>query len=329
MRWGEKAGNSVAARRHHYVPKCYLNSFAVENPVKKKPDMLVFDAVEKRCFRTSPDNVALEKDFNTIDLEGHELDAFENAIASVESDIGPALQRIIANESLEEENDKTLLLNLIGLLHIRNPRFREIKRSLHDRIQKAVLGLALSSKEMWDSQARQAKAAGAIPADADTDYETIKKLYKPEDLKAVIPNEVQIVEEMDQFDHALPLLFDRNWVLVKSPENCPGFVTCDHPVSLTWSEPQPVRRSLGLKTKGTEILFPVSPKLAVVGAYELEEGKMDFTAEQVASANGTTILNAQRQVYSKGHDFTYQIDQQKGPKVGTNLILDEQFEGNP
>jgi hypothetical protein len=318
---------ALVARRHHYVPKCYLNSFAVENPVKKKPDMLVFDAAEKKCFRTSPDNVALEKDFNTIDVEGHKPDAFENAMASVESDIGPALQRIIAKESLEDENDRTLLLNLIGLLHIRNPRFREVKRSLQDRVQKAILGMALSSKEVWDSQVRQVKAAGAIPADADTDYETIKKTYKPEDLKAVIPNEAQIVGEMDQFDHALPLLFDRKWVLGKAAADSAGFVTCDHPVSLTWSEPQPVRRPLGLKTKGTEILFPVSPRFAVVGAYELEDGKMDFTAEQVASANGTTILNAQRQVYSKGHDFRYQIDQKKDSRLGADLIGDEQFKG--
>jgi hypothetical protein len=28
----------VVARRHHYVPKCNLNAFPVENPVKKNPD---------------------------------------------------------------------------------------------------------------------------------------------------------------------------------------------------------------------------------------------------------------------------------------------------
>jgi Protein of unknown function (DUF4238) len=113
----------MVARRHHYVPKCYLNSFSIENDRKK--NLLVFDAIDRKHFKTAPDNVALERDFNTIDLEGHPPDAFEKAMASVESDIGPALTRIVGAKSLANENDRTLLLNLIGLLHIRNPRFRE------------------------------------------------------------------------------------------------------------------------------------------------------------------------------------------------------------
>jgi Protein of unknown function (DUF4238) len=58
----------MVARRHHYVPKCYLNSFSVESDGKKKRELFVFDAVDRKRFRTVPANVALERDFNTIDL---------------------------------------------------------------------------------------------------------------------------------------------------------------------------------------------------------------------------------------------------------------------
>ena len=85
----------MVARRHHYVPKCYLNSFAAPKKGKQKPEVLSFDATQRKCFRTATDNVALEKDFNTIDLEGHPPDAFEKALAEVESEIAPALVRII------------------------------------------------------------------------------------------------------------------------------------------------------------------------------------------------------------------------------------------
>jgi hypothetical protein len=84
----------MVAKRHHFVPKCYLESFSVKNPRKKKSNLYAFDAVERKVFRPAPDNVALQTDFNTIDLDGHEPDAFERAMASVESDIGPALVRI-------------------------------------------------------------------------------------------------------------------------------------------------------------------------------------------------------------------------------------------
>jgi hypothetical protein len=67
---------------------------------KQKPELLAFDAIEGKCFRTAPDNVALQNDFDTIDLEGHPPHALEQAMASVESKIGPALLRIIEAKSL-------------------------------------------------------------------------------------------------------------------------------------------------------------------------------------------------------------------------------------
>jgi hypothetical protein len=236
----------MVARRHHYVPKCYLKSFAVETD-RKNRELFVFDALERKRFKTAPDNVALERDFNTIDLEGHPPDAFEKAMASVESEIGPALTRIVETGSLANGDDRTLLLNLICLLHIRDPRFRELKRALQENAAKRILDIALSSREMWDSQVKRAQEDGFIPKDAETDYEKVKESYKAEDYKAIVPVGAHIVSEMDTFDHALPLLFERKWVVMKAPEGSPGFITCDHPVCLTWSDPQNSHLPLGLK----------------------------------------------------------------------------------
>src|ERR1700681_4973592 len=105
----------MVARRDHYVPKCYLNSFASPKKGKQKLELLSFDAIKKKCFRTAPDNVALEKDFNTIDLDGHPPDAFEQALAEVESEIGPALLRIVDAKSLASAQDREWLFRLIAL----------------------------------------------------------------------------------------------------------------------------------------------------------------------------------------------------------------------
>jgi len=156
----------------------------------------------------------------------------------------------------------------------------------------------------------------------------MKEAYETENYKAIVPIGVHVASEMDTFNHALPLLFDRKQVLMKAPEESPGFITCDHPVCLTWSEPQHLRLPLGLKTKGTEVLFPISPKLAVVGAFELENGEADVSDLDVASANGTIALNAQRQVYAGRDDFKYQIDQTQPPRPASDLIVDERFKGS-
>jgi Protein of unknown function (DUF4238) len=316
----------MVAKRHHYVPKCYLESFATKTSKKKKSSLWVFDAADRKSFKTAPDNVALQTDFNTIDVEGHAPDAFENAMASVESDIGPALTRIIAAKNLDNEEDKALLLNLIGLLHIRNPRLRERFRNFRERVGKAIMSMALSTRQMWESQVKKAQEAGYIAKDADTDYDKHKDA-NPDDYRLEVANEEHIRTEMHVFDHILPGLFDRKWVLVKAPQGSPGFVTSDHPVCLYWSEPDPKRGRIspGLKHKGTEIIFPISPDLAVVGAYELENGVADFTDEEVASFNGTIALHAQRQVYARTNDFNYQIDQSQPARKASKLTSDERF----
>jgi hypothetical protein len=315
----------MVARRHHYVPQCYLKAFAVTYKRKQKPHLLAFDAVEAQCFRVAPDKVALETDFNTINLEGHPPDAFEQALASVESDIGPALVRIVEAKSLANAQDREQLLTLIALLYTRNPRFREINRALNETVAKRVAAVALSSREKWDREVKRAQAAGAIASDAVVDYDTIKQSYKPENLRLELANEAQIMTELEAFDHVLTGLRERKWVLIKALEGSPGFVTCDHPVSLVGLEPPAGRRTLGLKTPGTKIFFPLTPELAVTGNLEGENGEGEFTNDEVASANGTTVLNAQRQVYAKTSDFRFQIDSQHPPRDASALLTDENF----
>jgi hypothetical protein len=163
-------------------------------------------------------------------------------MASVESEIGPALLRIVEAESLANSQDRELLLTLIALLHTRNPRFREINRALHEGLAKRMLDVALSSRTRWDAEMKKAQAAGVIAADAVVDYDTIKQSYKSNDHTLNLANEAHILTELQAFEHALPALRERKWVLVKAPEGNPGFVTGDHPVSLVWSAPPAVER---------------------------------------------------------------------------------------
>jgi Protein of unknown function (DUF4238) len=239
----------MVAKRHHFVPKCYLESFSVKNAKKKKSSLYAFDAMERKVFRAAPDNIALQTDFNTIDLEGHTPDAFENAMASVESDIGPALVRIVAAKSLMNEDDRTLLLNLIGLLHIRNPKQRERFRGVRERVAKGILDIALSSSQMWESQVKKAKEAGYMPADADTDYDKVKRDYNPGDYKIEVPNVENIRTEMETFDHILPLLFARKWLTASRTTACSCHATLRRKArSLPTSTPTSARHGTSRKT---------------------------------------------------------------------------------
>jgi hypothetical protein len=57
------------ARKHHYVPRCYLKNFSVRRK-KGKPQVQVFDKKDGRAFPSAIDNIAAERDFNTVNVEG-------------------------------------------------------------------------------------------------------------------------------------------------------------------------------------------------------------------------------------------------------------------
>jgi hypothetical protein len=58
---------------------------------------------------------------------------------------------------------------------------------------------------------------------------------------------------------------------------------------------------------------------------EGENGEATFTDDEVSSANGTTVLNAQRQVYASRGDFRYQIDRMQAPRAASDLVADQRF----
>src|SRR4051812_29790680 len=97
----------MTARRHHYVPQCYLKGFCRH---RGKPKLFVVDTKHLRTFSTPPANVAVERDFHAVDIEGVPTDALENSFAQFESDLSRSLERIIATRSISDKVDRANLL---------------------------------------------------------------------------------------------------------------------------------------------------------------------------------------------------------------------------
>lgn len=83
----------MTARNHHFVPQCYLKGFARH---RNKPKVRVIDLRQRKTFETNPKNIAAERDFNRVEIAGHPPDAIEAAFSRFESQLAPALDRIIA-----------------------------------------------------------------------------------------------------------------------------------------------------------------------------------------------------------------------------------------
>jgi hypothetical protein len=130
--------------------------------------------------------------------------------------------------------------------------------------------------------------------------------------------------ELSAIDKILPLLFARKWLLLRAPKGSSGFVTCDYPACLMWSGPE--RRNNffppGHGLHGTQLVFPVSRELAIIGAFDLFDEERDADENLIAQVNTTIIAHAERQFYARDGEFVYLSPYRGKIMRGTEIIKD-------
>jgi hypothetical protein len=205
----------MAARKHHWVPQCYLRGFAVERK-KGKHQVIAFDKVERRQFPASIADVAAERDFMAVDIVGHPPDAVETALAQFEDEFAVSLRNTFVAREFASDDDYNNILNFICLIHVRNPRMREMMRDFTERVGKGALSMMMATKERWDGHIRQVKKAGYLPADAETDYTKFQHLDLNH-FRFETDTTTHISRELELFNSILPYFFERNWSILRAP----------------------------------------------------------------------------------------------------------------
>lgn len=296
----------MTARHHHYLSQCYLKGFT--NGGGKKSKLIVIDVLEKRHFETIPRNVGGVRDFNRIEADGVDPNVLEDALAKFEWAAATALREIGEGASFDGES-RILVLNLVALFAIRSPEMREHWRKFRADIAERIMDLALASKERWESQVRRMKEAGIEVNDAVT-YEDIKKFHEGKKYTFEVATEHHIRMEFVGIEAILPYLNQRKWLLVRSTEESGPFITTDNPVNLTWREPGKVpplfRDSPGYGMKDTQVYFPLSRSMALIGEFDGHEGEVTGTRELISLLNTRMLMFAYKQVYAPKLTFWFQ-----------------------
>jgi hypothetical protein len=187
------------------------------------------------------------------------------------------------------------------------------------------MDLATATPERWDAHMRRAKTDGFLPADAAADYERMREFVERGEYRIETMPSRHLQMEMQNFEKILPLIFNRKWMLFKTPANSTGFLTSDHPVCLMWADPAK-RRGFwppGLGLARTQLLFPISNGLAAIGAFEIDETEIDADDLLISQINGEIILHASRQIYARDSDFLYKMQHNSRIMRGAELLGDQ------
>jgi len=291
--------NSIA-RKHHYLPQAYLAAFT--DTESKDGQFYVLDKNSGYYFRTSPKNVAAERDFNRVDVEGKPPDVLEQALSPFEDRAVQACRNVNRTKTFPSDEDYDYIINLLCLIAVRNPQMRTSFNQAREQTLNIIGDLLVSDEKIWKHHLKKAQESGYVEQN-DVSFEEMKRFIEDRNYKIEFAPEGNLQVEFHAFDGLLPLLGKRLWSLLVAPNSGPCFVCSDHPVVLTRKKLGSLA-PIGYGLKNTEVVFPLGPRTCFYGVYE-EPLRTVVTMKpaQIAIMNSRVADSAERHVFSKTDTF--------------------------
>jgi len=288
------------ARNHHFVPQYYLKGFA--RPRSKDGTLTVFDLKARKSFTTRPRNVAARRDYNRIEIEGQDPNVIESKLGLIEAEADQAFRRIINARSTDNPDDFSFVLLQIARIAVSNPAFREQRDKLIGQLGSVMMRNMVATPDRWaevTQQAGEELGGEAVP------YDHVRAAVENGGIVVGAAQEALIEQEIALWPSIMPVLEQRKWTLIIAPPKSTGFITCDRPFSLQWTDPAISRGpyGVGLGCADTTLIFPISHDLAVVGSFEHGAAAGVVSEQIVASVNLAMFLAAMRQIYAPA-DFS-------------------------
>jgi hypothetical protein len=276
---------SKEPRRHHYIPQFYLKNFENHNG-----KLFVLDMGKRRQWTSTPRDVACERDFYRVEMEGVDPNVIEKILSIIESEAAKVISGIIHKKQFPEGKDYDVLLYFIILLFMRTKRYLDSLSGFINDFMRGVQKMRFGSKGVEGT---------------------------------TISSEQYV--KADWFDIFMEMspkwretLGKRQWTVhCLGKESKGNLVTSDNPVGLFWID-EDTDQAPGFAHDNTMVTLPLSPSYLLLGTIGKPFDPYDNTLSY-AYFNWMTISNS-RLIISQTEDFP--ILNQKGEIVsGKNYIL--------
>lgn len=299
---------------HHFIPQFYLRNFAEGNG--RKAQLFTFDKKTHKSMKPKVRNVGSQRHFNRIDYPNFDPNFFEKAVADMESIVAPHLQDVIEVNYFPTEEHYISIINLIAHVCHRNPKKRNTRKQWFSQISKALLEITAKNPEYLESENKRLQTIDPTLEPITTN--DLKDFIKDDNLEIHPDQTYTVSEEFLTLQPIIETMYRRHWRFAVAPENS-HFITSDNPSILDWEDPN--YKSIyppGHGCLGTVLLFPLSPRILLVGTHEEATGIFNMTPEQVAGINSMLFYTCHRQIYAKDSMFDIEI-KEKGIIKGIDM----------
>lgn len=246
-----------ASYNQHYVPRLLLRGFTR----RPKNQLFVYDKHTDKIFNTVPENIAAEKNFYEIEVEG-QLISVDPSLDILDGEAAKIINRIRETENLSllTQEEKSHLAVFVAVQFLRVKQRREILQDLSDQLDRRI-------KEF------------AEKLNATSDFQP----FSSEEVKTI---SLQMVVEHSTI--LAKILLGYIWLLLKTSPSNP-FIISDHPVTLSSQKDFGIYGNLGFAVPGIEVSMPISDSLSLLFLSESYIESIELTKTKI----GRNLLFAQ------------------------------------
>lgn len=267
-------------RKHHIIPKCYLDNFA-------DTDNRIYIYRNNEIFASRPAASLVENHFYTITIEGGGASYIvEDTLANIEGSFIKIYRDKLSRLLELTMEERAVVATFVAAMHLRT-------RAVRDSITKFIQ----DSRDVIDhieSLSEDAKARIAetwIPADNDD------PVFIPNIADA--PN-VHNRVLLDSIEFVASMIFDMHWSLVYVPDG--SLITSDNPVAvinpiLMQKHGLGFRAAPGFAQPDVEVSMPLSNSIAIFCSWKPPPANVLPANQELSNLlNSRTVMYRQREL---------------------------------
>jgi Protein of unknown function (DUF4238) len=287
----------MASKRHHYVPRFYLNYFVTDSATGGSR-FWVYDKAGGPPRIQTPINTAVEGHLYSFETApGTKDDSLEQALSALETKAKPLLDRWhhrgIAATRLEQE----LIAQFLAVMYSRSPKtiqgITEAKEIMGIEFARFLADRPDMIGEFLDRERLNGRPH--IPSLE----EMVDHLRNVEERFEIMVNrESSLIESFKLAERVAAELLDMNWCLCHAPSRT-FFVTSDTPLCI-FAQTSRDRALLGagVGLPNVVVTFPISPTVCLLLDRRHTNGRMAVRKQFVREANNRMVANAERLIIS-------------------------------
>jgi len=287
-------------RNHHFLPRCYLKGFASEDDAHH-----VWEYQRGRSYAPGPVSrakynpvlISLRKagaalgEYACPRADGTiDFNTYEDALERLEKPADSVFNRI-RNLQPIDDSDRDILAAYMVMMIKRVPARKELIRDKFPEVLEKQWELITSEIEEVRAQVDPTDETGLATISAKLEAcHKIIEIYRQNGMPREMELKTMVESPMPRVMDAIKSM---RWQFVVAPNN-DSFVTGDNPVHI-------FKGGVGLSKPYSEVTFPVSSKVALLGTFrDVTQGYLTASDQLLKEINRRIIATSTTYVYGSG-----------------------------